>query len=268
MNSSGISSRYDAQQEQQQPYDSGYEAAGHGSSSSSSRPPSQQLTEGLSKLKQLSSARLVNRLTTPPSNSVFAGGCQQQQGFADIFGAGSGSNSRATSGGRCCSNAGMLIQQQQQQGFGDSSGSSGYTPSSYSISAQRTTSRGRQSSMAGASVLAQAAVNGAGRGGAFSDAGFAAPAAAGAVQYQGPGQLQHMQDEDGTAAGGELLQCGNCGRSFNAAALQRHAKVCEKVFCQKRKVSPACVHHAILADSSAGLSCSLSWVPCNLAATC
>ncbi|WIA44029.1 hypothetical protein OEZ86_010401 [Tetradesmus obliquus] len=43
-------------------------------------------------------------------------------------------------------------------------------------------------------------------------------------------------DNEYGSAGGDLQQCGNCGRRFNAAALQRHAKVCEKVFCQKRKV--------------------------------
>jgi hypothetical protein len=48
-------------------------SSNYGASSSSSssyatqtRPPSQQMSEGLSRLKQLSSARLVSRLTTPP----------------------------------------------------------------------------------------------------------------------------------------------------------------------------------------------------------
>jgi len=34
---------------------------------------------------------------------------------------------------------------------------------------------------------------------------------------------------------GPLCQCGSCGRRFTAAALARHAKICDKVFVQKRK---------------------------------
>jgi hypothetical protein len=263
--SAGFTSRYDAQEQQrghsssrsyasgsarqQTPPDAaGYDAAGYGSSSSSSRPPSQQLTEGLSKLKQLSTARLATRLTTPPTNSVYGGGCGQRQHEPAGAGFGGSSSSsshrRTTSGGRCCSNAGTLHQQQQQQGWAGND-SSGYTLSNYTPSSgvQQTASRGQQS-MAGASLLAQAAVNGSGkttasRGGARSDAGFAAsPAAAAAVaQYEAPVVTYSQapgEDEYGSAA--ELQQCGNCGRSFVASALQRHAKVCAKVFCQKRKV--------------------------------
>jgi hypothetical protein len=32
-----------------------------------------------------------------------------------------------------------------------------------------------------------------------------------------------------------LMQCSGCGRSFNAKALEKHAKVCKKVFQDKRK---------------------------------
>jgi hypothetical protein len=261
--SAGFSSRYDAQEQQrghsssrsyaggsarqQTPPDaSGYDAAGYSSSSSSSRPPSQQLTEGLSKLKQLSTARLATRLTTPPTNSVHGGcGLQQEPAGAGFGSSSSSSHRRTTSGGRCCSNAGALHQQQQQQQQGwAGNDSSGYTPSSYTPSSavQRTASRG-QHSMAGASLLAQAAVNGSGkttasRGGARSDAGFAAsPAAAAVAQYEAPAVTYSQgpgEDEYGSAT--ELQQCFNCGRSFVASALQRHAKVCAKVFCQKRKV--------------------------------
>jgi hypothetical protein len=76
------------------------------------------------------------------------------------------------------------------------------------------------------------------RGGARSDAGFAAPPAApaaAAAQYEAP-ELSQGSGEDEYGSAAELQQCGNCGRSFVASALQRHAKVCAKVFCQKRKV--------------------------------
>lgn len=33
----------------------------------------------------------------------------------------------------------------------------------------------------------------------------------------------------------ELQKCELCGRSFNASALERHMKVCKKVFSTKRK---------------------------------
>ncbi|GAX79868.1 hypothetical protein CEUSTIGMA_g7308.t1 [Chlamydomonas eustigma] len=35
---------------------------------------------------------------------------------------------------------------------------------------------------------------------------------------------------------GLLIECQSCGRSFNQQAYPKHAKVCAKVFCQKRKV--------------------------------
>ena len=37
---------------------------------------------------------------------------------------------------------------------------------------------------------------------------------------------------------GPLVECHSCGRSFNQQALQKHAKICAKVFVQKRKVRP------------------------------
>lgn len=36
-------------------------------------------------------------------------------------------------------------------------------------------------------------------------------------------------------AAGPMVQCHTCGRSFNEASYPKHAKVCEKVFVQKRK---------------------------------
>jgi hypothetical protein len=41
-----------------------------------------------------------------------------------------------------------------------------------------------------------------------------------------------MHDEQANA---NLRKCGQCGRSFNPTAYEKHAKVCSKVFVQKRK---------------------------------
>eukprot|EP00798_Chlamydomonas_sp_ICE-L_P014489 gene14489-20513_t len=40
---------------------------------------------------------------------------------------------------------------------------------------------------------------------------------------------------DDPGAGGPLSECRSCGRKFNQKALQKHAKICQKVFIQKRK---------------------------------
>jgi hypothetical protein len=37
-------------------------------------------------------------------------------------------------------------------------------------------------------------------------------------------------------AGAGLQECYNCGRSFNAQALERHENICKKVFSGKRRV--------------------------------
>ena len=39
-----------------------------------------------------------------------------------------------------------------------------------------------------------------------------------------------------------LNQCPSCGRSFNDVAYQKHVKICDKVFNQKRKVFNAQAH--------------------------
>jgi len=44
------------------------------------------------------------------------------------------------------------------------------------------------------------------------------------------------EHDGGDEVSGEALsECGNCGRRFRQEALTRHAKICEKVFLQKRK---------------------------------
>jgi hypothetical protein len=34
---------------------------------------------------------------------------------------------------------------------------------------------------------------------------------------------------------GVLIPCPDCGRKFNQQALQKHRKICKKVFVEKRK---------------------------------
>lgn len=42
-------------------------------------------------------------------------------------------------------------------------------------------------------------------------------------------------DDAGPSADNALVQCRDCGRSFRPEAMQRHMKVCKKVFVEKRK---------------------------------
>ena len=37
------------------------------------------------------------------------------------------------------------------------------------------------------------------------------------------------------AATGALEQCGTCGRKFNPTSYEKHVRVCQKVFAEKRK---------------------------------
>lgn len=69
-------------------------------------------------------------------------------------------------------------------------------------------------------------------GGAAATGGEEAPAYAsqGSKGYPTPSS---GQEEPGPAQ--SLEQCELCGRSFNASALERHMKVCNKVFGSKRK---------------------------------
>eukprot|EP00746_Dinoflagellata_sp_MGD_P008030 gnl/MRDRNA2_/MRDRNA2_116003_c0_seq1.p1 gnl/MRDRNA2_/MRDRNA2_116003_c0~~gnl/MRDRNA2_/MRDRNA2_116003_c0_seq1.p1 ORF type:complete len:504 (-),score=101.92 gnl/MRDRNA2_/MRDRNA2_116003_c0_seq1:39-1550(-) len=67
-----------------------------------------------------------------------------------------------------------------------------------------------------------------------------APPATSSGGYQG-GSLPPGVSEDALAgafpdqAELELVQCQDCGRSFTQEALKKHAKLCKKVFCTKRK---------------------------------
>ena len=54
----------------------------------------------------------------------------------------------------------------------------------------------------------------------------------------GPGAFPSGGDDDGAppADSGEQIQCPDCGRRFNPLPFSKHAKICAKVFLQKRKV--------------------------------
>ena len=42
-------------------------------------------------------------------------------------------------------------------------------------------------------------------------------------------------NSQGPVDDGERVPCGTCGRKFNQNALQKHTKICQKVFVNKRK---------------------------------
>jgi len=48
-----------------------------------------------------------------------------------------------------------------------------------------------------------------------------------------PAEFGAPEDDNGEEAG-ELVKCEDCGRSFNADRIEKHMKVCKKVFQQKR----------------------------------
>jgi len=52
----------------------------------------------------------------------------------------------------------------------------------------------------------------------------------------GPSAAVQPPEQPEDAGDEALLPCSSCGRTFNARALERHAKICKGVFQQKRKV--------------------------------
>ena len=51
--------------------------------------------------------------------------------------------------------------------------------------------------------------------------------------YSGAGMANDQPDEYGEI--GRLVECHDCGRKFAADRIQKHAKICKKVFVEKRK---------------------------------
>jgi hypothetical protein len=58
------------------------------------------------------------------------------------------------------------------------------------------------------------------------------------MEEEGQGEAEEESDgaEGDEAPNVQLLECSSCGRKFVEAALERHVKICDKVFGQKRKV--------------------------------
>lgn len=50
-----------------------------------------------------------------------------------------------------------------------------------------------------------------------------------------PAGVSMPDDAFDEGAAVELIPCGGCGRKFKESALERHAKICKAVFCDKRK---------------------------------
>ncbi len=51
--------------------------------------------------------------------------------------------------------------------------------------------------------------------------------------YAGSGVSSSLPPEYGDV--GRLIDCHDCGRRFNEQAIQKHRKICKKVFIEKRK---------------------------------
>jgi hypothetical protein len=54
--------------------------------------------------------------------------------------------------------------------------------------------------------------------------------------YPSQGQVEPEQPSEYADEDMRLLECVDCGRKFNEKALERHVKICKKVFIDKRKV--------------------------------
>ena len=52
---------------------------------------------------------------------------------------------------------------------------------------------------------------------------------------------------------GRLVECHDCGRSFNEQAIVRHRKICKKVFVDKRKQFNAADHRKATDANGKGL---------------
>lgn len=204
------------------------------------RPPSQQRSEGLSKLKQLASARLVSRIATPPTGELAAVALAAPA--ADISAAqgrsASSSGRSAAVGGRAGQAAAQTQQRQwPKQQLQQVQAAESYDPSSYTDAQYQPSIAGRR-----ASGSRQTAANG----------NKAAPQSQQQEQQQTrytPSVSKVIGSYDGSsaapadyesikqpAAGEACHECRSCGRRFVAAAFEKHVRICDKVFGQKRKV--------------------------------
>lgn len=243
-------------------------------SSGSGRPPSQEAgSAGLAKLKQLSTARLVRRLGTPPGaagqqDSTTDPGYFGSRPAASAAAAGLGSTlpSSPIAGRRAAGVQPTQRQQQQQdsvqvqqmqqrqaqaqqmqharqqpaqqQARHDAANLG--RPTEPSLNRRRTSSSSNSSSQRGPAGAAVQDTH----TNTFSSSGSnrnvqRAPSGR-AHSMAGTGAIQHTVQAQ-LPAGAEYQEvdrqpCPSCGRCFAPPALQQHMRICDKVFGQKRKV--------------------------------
>lgn len=259
-------------------------------SSSGSRPASQESgSPGLMKLKQLSTARLVRRLGTPPAaqdSSTSGGGFGAGPAVASPAAAGLGYTPQVSSpaaGRRAAAvtqqPAWQQTQQQQQQSRppvmqqpqqqreqqGQSSQQRQQTNNrDASWRPQQQSGTYRRSSSEGSSSMRNhaARLNG-------------SSTVSNSSRQPGlsiPNRAQQQQSSNSSSAGfSKQLQelppdaqyvevdrqpCPSCGRCFAQPALQQHVRICDKVFGQKRKVCTGCCTAA-----SCSCACGLRVMP-------
>lgn len=213
------------------------------SSSAGQRPPSQQRSEGLSKLKQLASARLVNRITTPPTEDLAASATA-----ATAVRRTSRRASSAVSTEDLSKPAGYMQsqrqehgqQQQQQQQQQGPRVATGYQPSNYTDRTSNQTNKQNSSTQQVGIRSRRVALpqkQQVQRIQPAQDTGY--PQSVIACSNQA---AQDRFDEAASMAGAQpaadedCQQCPSCGRRFIASAYEKHVKICDKVFGQKRKV--------------------------------
>ena len=61
------------------------------------------------------------------------------------------------------------------------------------------------------------------------------------------------QPPEYSSGSGHLEQCESCGRSFNPVAMTKHAKICQKVFVEKRKAFNIAEHRKATDANGKGL---------------
>jgi hypothetical protein len=213
------------------------------SAGSSSRPSSQESSPGLMKLKQLSTARLVRRLRTPPTAIAGSSGGGFGAGpAATAAAAGPGSTLQGNpAAGRRAAPVQVPRQQQQQpaqrqqQRQSQNTGSMARpaNPPSYRRSSSNNSSSHRE--VLPVPAQAQPASRHANSTSGSGPEGFISRMMHGFSSSHAPAQAPQLP------AGAEYVEvdrqpCPSCGRCFAPPALQQHMRICDKVFGQKRKV--------------------------------
>eukprot|EP00879_Flechtneria_rotunda_P012332 GHRR01012879.1.p1 GENE.GHRR01012879.1~~GHRR01012879.1.p1 ORF type:complete len:659 (+),score=268.86 GHRR01012879.1:2037-4013(+) len=209
------------------------------------RPPSQHISSGLSKLKQLSSARLASRITTPPAADAGGQGSTSRttrpNALARGFSAGmQGPAAQHQYQAQQCRQPEQL--QQNWQVDEQAVSPKAYNPDRYSGGGNNAAASARGGARKWSSGAAASAHNRSENIGsqAQSNADWDAyqPTASEQSNYPAAAAICQTAGEHGSMAAdsGPSCQCPDCGRSFSAQAYDKHVRVCIKVFGQKRKV--------------------------------